>query len=161
MADWVPSTVAVQWVPGEGTRMVGRDSRGFMLALSGGRPQVDDATWRGLKSSDLLLLAAAGCATYDLVTILGKQRQPVEHIVVRCRGEQEPDPPYRFRRIHLEYHIHGRVDPDKVARAVALLESKYCSVIVTLKQAVPISSEWHVHSEDLNSLSSPFTSKGR
>lgn len=145
MSEWVPSTVAVQWVPGQGTLMVGRDSRGQTVVLSRGQPSEDDQSWGGMKSSDLLLLAAAGCATYDLITILRKQRQPVRHILVRCQGDQEPEPPYRFRRIHLEYHVYGSVAPEKVARAVALLETKYCSVVVTLKQALPVTSEWFIH----------------
>ncbi len=145
MTAWVSGTVAVQWVPGEGTRMVGRDSRGHTVVLSRGFPQEDPQEWQGLKASDLLLLAAAGCATYDLVTILRRQRQPVRNVLVRCHGHQEADPPYRFRRIELEYHIYGPVEESKVARAVDLLENRYCSVIVTLKPAVEITSRWFLH----------------
>ncbi len=147
MADMVSSTVAVAWVPHEGTLMVGRDSGGRPLVLSQGRPETDDQNWRGLKASDLLLLAAASCATYDLVTLLRKQREPVQHVVVRCRGDQEAEPPYRFRHLHLEYHVYGPVAPPSVKRAVDLLETKYCSVVVTLKDAVSVTSEWHIHSK--------------
>lgn len=145
MSAWTVGTVAVQWVPGEGTRMVGRDSRGRTLVLSRGQPWEDDQEWLGLKASDLLLLSAAGCATYDLVTILRRQRQPVRHVLVRCHGHQENEPPFRFHKIEMEYHVYGPVDEGKVARAVELLENRYCSVIVTLKAAVEISSRWVLH----------------
>ncbi len=133
-------TVAVKWVASQ--LMVGVDSFGHPLVM-GSWPE-QEPEWAGLKPSDLLLLAAASCATYDVVMILKKQRQPVAAVEVRCSGEQESEPPYRFTRIHLHYTVRGAVDEDKVARAIQLSEEKYCSVTNTLKPTVTITSSFEV-----------------
>lgn len=133
-------TVAVKWVASQ--LMVGVDSFGHPLVM-GSWPE-QEPEWAGLKPSDLLLLAAASCSTYDVVMILKKQRQPVMAVEVRCTGEQESDPPYRFTRIHLHYTVHGAVEAEKVARAIQLSEEKYCSVTNTLKPTVEITSSFEV-----------------
>jgi putative redox protein len=100
--------------------------------------------WRGLKGSDLLLVAAAACATYDVISILQKQRQPVKKLDVTCTGEQIKEPPHQFTKMHLHYIIQGEVLEDKVAKAIQLSEEKYCSVIATLRAAVEITSDFEV-----------------
>jgi uncharacterized OsmC-like protein len=43
--------------------------------------------------------------------------------------------------------VRGRVNPDKLERAIELSEQKYCSVIVSLKPGVPISSDYEILDE--------------
>src|SRR4030042_2667086 len=103
------STVAVKWV--DGTMMTGMDSNHGPIVIGG---FAGAAKWQGLKASDLLLLAAASCSTYDVVTILTKQRELYEKLEVVCTGEQETEPPYQFVTLHLHYVIHGKVSPEKL-----------------------------------------------
>jgi len=122
--------------------MAGMDSRGRTVVI--GVEKDTQPEWLGLKASDLLLLAAASCSTYDVVTILQKQREPLEALEVACTGEQESEPPYRFTHIHLHYRLRGAVNSDKLARAIQLSEDKYCSVINTLRPAVAITSDFEI-----------------
>jgi putative redox protein len=138
--DTVKGTVYVKWI--ESKYMTGVDSRGNPLEL--GRNFEREPPWSGLKPSDLLLLAAASCSTYDVLMILEKQREPVEGVEVKCVGEQEKEPPYKFVSIHLHYKVKGQLKPNKVERAIKLSEEKYCSVTNTLKQAVSITSDFEV-----------------
>jgi len=138
--ETVSSTVAVKWV--EGTLMTGMDSRSRPIVIGGTNNQ--DLTWLGVKASDLLLLAAASCSTYDVITILTKQKEPFENLDIVCTGEQMKDAPYRFTAIHLHYIVKGNVNPDKLARAITLSEEKYCSVISTLKSGVTITSDFEI-----------------
>jgi len=122
--------------------MTGVDSRGVPLVI--GTWSEKETPWRGLKASDLLLLAAASCSTYDVVMILNKQREPVESVYVTCTGEQEIDPPNKFIKIHLHYIVKGYLQPDRVARAIQLSEEKYCSVTNTLRAGVEITSDFEI-----------------
>lgn len=133
-------TVSIKWI--ESTLMTGADSAGRPLVIGWARDR--EPQWAGLKPSDLLLLAAASCSTYDVVDILTKQREPLEGLDVTCTGEQLTEPPYNFICIHLHYTVKGAVNPNKLARAIQLSEEKYCSVLNTLKPTVQVSSDFTV-----------------
>jgi putative redox protein len=120
--------------------MLASDSNGHTIAI--GRSPDPQFVWAGVKPSDLLLMAVAACAAYDVVEILTKQREPLEDLKVICSGEQMSEPPYTFTCIHLRYEVDGLVNPEKLQRAISLSEEKYCSVITTLKAGVPVTSEF-------------------
>lgn len=120
--------------------MIGADSFGHPLVV-GSWPE-RSPEWAGLKPSDLLLLAAASCSAYDVAMILGKGRQPFEDLEVQCTGTQAPAPPFQFTAIHLHYKVKGAVNEQKLARAIELSETKYCSVVNTLKATVKITSDY-------------------
>lgn len=136
------SKVNIKWIKSTSTLMVGVDSRGTS-AVIGMWPE-NDPPWKGLKASDLLLMSAASCSAYDVVTILKKQREPLESVDVICTGDQESDPPHRFTKIHLHYVLRGKLSEDNVQRAISLSEDKYCSVINTLKGSVKITSDYEI-----------------
>jgi putative redox protein len=53
---------------------------------------------------------------------------------VRVHGEQDPEPPWAFRRIHVTYRVRGRgLSSKAVEDAVRLSEEKYCSVSATVR----------------------------
>ncbi len=133
-------TVTVKWI--ESNFMSGIDSNGRPLSIGWSRQRQPE--WTGVKPSDLLLLAAASCSTYDVVDILTKQREPLDDLEVICHGEQLPEPPYNFTCIHLHYRAKGAVNPTKLARAIQLSEEKYCSVLNTLKPTVQVSSDYEI-----------------
>ena len=138
--ETVKGTVNLKWMGGR--MMLGADSNGTALPI-GFNTEMQPA-WRGPKPSDLLLLAAASCSAYDVVSILEKQRVPLAGLEVECSGEQQKDPPYAFVKIHLHYRARGAVDPAKLERAIRLSEEKYCSVLVTLRAGVELSSGYEI-----------------
>lgn len=93
----------------------------------------------GPSPAELLLAAGAGCAAWDLVEILRKQRQGVAAIDVAVDGDQQPDPPWTFRRIELRFTVRGRgLDRELVERAVELSVDRYCSVLSTVREAASL-----------------------
>ena len=132
--------ITLRWI--EGVMMAGSDSNGHSVVI--GRSPDSEHVWAGIKPSDLLLLAVASCSSHDVVEILTKQREPLEDLKVTCEGDQMPDPPYTFTRIHVHYLIKGRVNPEKLDRAIHLAEDKYCSVISTLRPGGPITSDYDI-----------------
>ena len=133
-------TVSVKCV--ESKLMIGADSFGHPLVIGSGQER--EPQWAGLKPSDLLMLAAASCSSYDVIMILSKQKEPLEGLEVNCTGVQEEEPPYQFTSLHLHYIVRGPVNPKKVERAIKLSEEKYCSVTNTLKHGVKITHDFEV-----------------
>ena len=140
------SNVAVKWT-GVGSQMfIGRDTFGHVV-LSGSWPSDDPEwqEWKALKPSDLLLISLASCSAYDVVMILEKQRQKLTSLYVNVDGTQAPTPPYQFTDAHLHYILEGEdLDLQKVARAIVLSETKYCSVAATISGVTTLTHSYEI-----------------
>ena len=100
------------------------------------------------RAVNLLLLALGGCTAVDVVEILHKKRQKLTGLKISVSGEQDADPPWAFRRMHLVYEVRGRgLSAKAVEQAVALSEDKYCSVRATLEGQVEITREVRIVEE--------------
>jgi putative redox protein len=123
--------VQVKWL--DKLEFVGTDSTKHSLVMS----SQDEENATGLKPSDLFLLALGGCTAVDVVTIMRKKRQAVTGLEINVRGEQDENPPWTFRHIHLEYVVRGKGLSEKgLAQAIELSEEKYCSVKNSLASEV-------------------------
>jgi putative redox protein len=99
----------------------------------------------GIKPSDLLLIAVASCSAVDVVEILSKKRMPLTHLEISATGEQDQDPPWTFRKIHLTFRIGGKNLTEKaVEQAIQLSEEKYCSVAATVRATAQITTEFEI-----------------
>lgn len=128
----------LKWVP-EGKRFVSTDSTGHSVVLS-----TPDENF-GMKPSELLLSALAACASVDVVDILAKKRTPLSSLEVAVSAEQESDPPWPFRKMHMHFLLKGRALTDKnVEQAIRLSEEKYCSVAATLRATVAITTSFEI-----------------
>lgn len=98
-----------------------------------------------MKPSDLLLVALSACTAVDVVDILAKKRTPVSGLEITASGEQDANPPWAFRKIHLKYQLSGEnLTPKNVAQAIQLSEEKYCSVAATLRGVAEITTEFEI-----------------
>ena len=133
----------VTWFGGK--QFVGVDSSKHAVVMS----TQDEANGTGMKPSDLLLVALAGCTAVDVVGILEKKRQRITGLTVTVTGEQEPDPPWPYRTMHLHYEVRGRGLREKAVRdAIELSEQKYCSVAATLRPAAEITVDYTITEDD-------------
>ncbi len=126
----------------DGKQFIGIDSTNHSVVLSTPGEGI------GIKPSDLLLIAVASCSAVDVVEILEKKRMRIEHLEIRSSGEQDQDPPWTFRKIHLRYKVSGKNLTEKaVAQAIQLSEEKYCSVAATIKATAQITSDFEIVEE--------------
>lgn len=131
--------IKIMWV--ESHLMIGIDSRGSSIVIgSSDQPPLG----KGVKPSELLLMAAASCSLYDVIEILSKQREPFRDIQVVCNGDQLKDPPYSFTNMHFHYVVYGDVKEEKLQKAIQLSQEKYCSVINSINKTVQITSDYEV-----------------
>jgi putative redox protein len=134
--------VRVKWL--EKLQFVGVDATKHSVVMSG-RGGGDDI---GMSPSQLLLVALGGCTAYDVVNILTKKRQRLTGLEIEIAGEQEPDPPWAYRKIHLTYRLRGRGLSEKAVRdAIALSKDKYCSVGATLAAAAEITYDYIIEED--------------
>jgi len=94
----------------------------------------------GPSPMEAVLVALSGCTSVDVVSILQKKREPLEGLTVTATAEQAAEPPRVFTHIHLTYRIRGKVAQKAAEDAVALSESKYCSVSKMLEKSAFISN---------------------
>lgn len=103
----------------------------------------------GASPMQLVLVAAGGCSTIDIIDILKKQREPLEDINVEVTGTRAESVPKVFTSIHLDYALTGSIDPQKAVRAIKLSIEKYCSVLLMLEKAAEISWSATLNGEKL------------
>jgi len=123
----------------EKQQYLGVDSGKHSLVLS----SQDEENATGVSPSELLLLSLAACTSYDVINILTKKRQRLTGLEVTVTGEQDKDPPWTYRRMHIHYEVRGRGLREKaVEDAIELTETKYCSVAVTLGATVELTYDY-------------------
>jgi putative redox protein len=114
----------------------------FAGTASSGQPVVMDADGKAANSPmELVLIGLCGCTAYDVVSILGKKREPLSSLEVRAEAERAPNPPSVYTAIRLIYRVGGKVSAKAMEDAVRLSEEKYCSVAAMLEKTATISYE--------------------
>lgn len=135
MHDSPAETVAhapidVQWIGG----------LGFEAGRAGvPKVRIDGDAHTGPSPFDMLLAAIATCSAVDVVTILGKQRTPVQALGVRVEAVRIGSTPRRLASAVLHFAITAPgTSAEKAARAVELSVTKYCSVRSSLIADAPV-----------------------
>jgi putative redox protein len=142
MATEVAASVMLQ----EGLHFEGSVATGHRIDLDA--PGVVGSA--GASPMELVLLGLAGCSAMDVISILRKQRLPVEGLDVHVRGQRRNEHPTVFNSIQIEYVVHGtEIDPALVERAITLSRDRYCPVWAMLGPSVPITPAFRVVSGDL------------
>lgn len=147
--------IQVAW-QSDAERFVATGAEGMQIVVNA--PHRDEASPRtGIGPAELLLVAAGTCSAWDVVEILRKQRQAVDAVEVRVIGEQDPEPPWAFVRIGLEFTIRGRgIRRELAERAVQLSEERYCSVTTTIRRGATVTSSLAVE-DAVTPLSRPLS----
>lgn len=131
------ASTVVKWIGGK--QFVGIDSTKHSVVLSTPGEGI------GIKPSELLLLAVSSCSAVDVVDILEKKRMPLSFLEITTSGEQDQDPPWTFRKIHLHFKISGANLTEKaVEQAIHLSEEKYCSVAATVRATAEITTTFEI-----------------
>lgn len=130
-----------------GMQFVGRADSGHAVVMDAAA--ASGGTDSAVRPSELLVIGLAGCTGMDVISILRKKRQPVTGLEVVVHAEQAPDHPKRFTAMTVEYRVSGPgVDPAAVRRAIELSETTYCSVGLTLRNPVSITSTFTMVDEE-------------
>ena len=138
------STVDLEWKGG--LKFTSTDAYGHTLTVNA--PEEDSDEYEGSKPGEMMLTSLAGCSGIDVVGILRKQRQDVSAIDIKVTGTQEPNPPWTWTKVHLQYVLRGRgLARNRVEQAIDLSENSYCSVGATRGVRCVVTSEFRIIEE--------------
>lgn len=105
---------------------------------------VDGDTKAGPSPMQLAAFGLAGCMGSDVVDILRKGRHPLTGLRIAFTGERAPEPPRRFVRIALHFHVSGAVPAEAVERAIGLSRERYCSVLHSMQPDIAFTTTFDV-----------------
>ncbi|MEN6620541.1 MAG: OsmC family protein [Smithella sp.] len=105
----------------------GSTSQGYEIQF------VSEASEKGCKPMDALLLSLAGCMGIDIINILTKMRTIPARFRIEIEGNRNPNPPQYYTAVTIVLFIAGNIDTKKLERAIALSRDKYCSVYNSLR----------------------------
>ena len=124
-------------------QFVGTDGRGQAVLLSG------DGNAGGVSPSQMLLIALSSCTGVDVSDIMKKKRKPLDMLEITAIGEQDPDPPWAYRKVHLRYRVSGKEITEKaLSQAIDLSLNKYCSVAATVRGVAELTTDFEILSAD-------------
>jgi len=130
-----PMRASIVWE--SGMRFLAHANSGHGLVLDSAAP----AGHLGASPMELMAIAVGGCTAMDVVAILEKMRQPLAGLKVQVDGKRADSNPKYFTHLKITYRIRGRgLDRDKVARAVELSHSTYCSALASLRPDCRVTS---------------------
>lgn len=99
----------------------------------------------GAAPMELMLMGLGGCTAMDVISILQKKHQDVTNFEIVLHTDRATKHPKVFTNITIEYVVTGHgIDPEAVARAVDLSETKYCSGIAMMRKAANLSTSFRV-----------------
>ncbi|MBL6591830.1 MAG: OsmC family protein [Flavobacteriaceae bacterium] len=103
---------------------------------------------KGVSPMELLLMGVAGCSSIDIISILKKQKQNFEDLIIDVVGDRENgELPALFKKIHADVRFIGNLDPQKAFRACELSFTKYCSVSKTLEATADITFSVYINNK--------------
>lgn len=96
---------------------------------------------KGVRPMEMLLMGLAGCTSYDVLSILQKQRQHLEDLSISIEAERATEFPKVYTEIKLIYKAKGNINLEKLEKAVQLSMDKYCSASAMLGKTSKITFE--------------------
>lgn len=134
--------IKIKWL-NKGLHMEAENETGGKIRIDG-NSQIGGLEG-GMAPMQLLLAGIGGCSLIDALGILEKQREPLENAVVEVSGDKQKKGTYsEFSTIHMHYIFEGKLDENKVRKALELSITKYCSVSKALEKTSRISYDFEI-----------------
>ena len=122
-------TAKMKWAGG--LRFEGASAFGYTIATDTRKTVGTQVP--GYKPTELMFFGLASCAGVDVVNIMEKMRQKLTSLEIEVVAHQNDDYPKPFHTVEVKFIAKGEnLDPEKLARAIALSEEKYCAVSQTI-----------------------------
>ncbi|PSU98675.1 OsmC family protein [Photobacterium kishitanii] len=127
----------VKWV--ENMTFVGQSSSGHSVVLDGNGGD------KAPSPMELVLMAAGGCSSVDVVSGLQDLQQQITGCEVNISAERREQAPRIFTHANLHFVVSGYdLKPQLVSKVVADSLEKYCSVCLMLGKGVELSHSYEI-----------------
>jgi len=99
----------------------------------------------GFRPMETVLVAVGTCMAIDIMQILLKQRQQVNDFEMTVEGDRKTGGTSSpFTAVNMQLQIAGKVDEDKLQRAIDLSKDKYCSVYHSLRANISLNVDFTI-----------------
>ncbi len=127
-------------------------SRQFVATTGSGHHLILDDPWGGTgpKPVELIAVALAGCAAFDVIDHLRlKRHQQVTGYEVRVEADQTETEPRVFTTVRLHHVIAGReIDPEAVREAIHLSSTIHGAIEAMLRPVVSVVTTFEIAPEN-------------
>ena len=131
----------VKWL--DNMCFVGESASGHSVVMDG--PPEFGGQNLGIRPMEMLILGLGGCSSFDVMMILNKSRQNVDHCEVELDYDRASENPKVYTRIHMHFIVTGRgLNPARVEKAINLSAEKYCSASVMLAKTAEITHDFEI-----------------
>lgn len=131
----------IKWI--QDATFLGESGSGHAVVMDG--PPDYGGRNLGVRPMEMLLLGMGGCASFDVVLILNRSRQPISDCVTEIEAERAERDPKVFTAIHVHFIVTGKgLNEKRVARAVELSAEKYCSASIMLGKTATITHDYEI-----------------
>ena len=111
----------------DAVRFEASNERGHTVQIEGGGSVGGEG--KAPYPTELFMMSQAACTAVDVIELLKKMRQPVQHLEIDLEAQRAQDQvPKLFTAIHLHYKLYGDIQPSKAEKAISLSVEKYCTV---------------------------------
>ncbi|EGQ8503627.1 OsmC family protein [Vibrio parahaemolyticus] len=127
----------VKWV--EDFKFLGQSQSGHSIVMDGNGGATAPSPM------EMVLMAAGGCSSVDVVDGLKSAGQKVEAVNAKLTTERRETAPRIFTQVNIHFEVSGdELDPEVVAKVVADSLEKYCSVCLMLGKGVEMTHSWEI-----------------
>lgn len=126
----------VKWI--EDLKFVGKTDKNQEITMASG-----DSTY--FSPMEMVLMAAGGCSSVDVVDGLKSAKQNVTSCVAKLTTERRDTAPRIFTAVNIHFEVSGEnLDPTVVAKVAQDSLEKYCSVCLMLGKGVVMTHSWEI-----------------
>ena len=127
----------VKWI--ENMTFMGQSSSGHSVVLDGNGGE------KAPSPMELVLMAAGGCSSVDVVSGLQDLQQQITACEVNISAERREQAPRIFTSANLHFVVTGHaLDDELVSKVVVDSLEKYCSVCLMLGKGVELSHSYEI-----------------
>ncbi|MFV0576554.1 MAG: OsmC family protein [Vibrio sp.] len=127
----------VKWV--EGFQFIGESQSGHAVVMDGSGGKTAPSPM------EMVLMAAGGCSSVDVVDGLKSAGQKIESCVAKLTADRRETAPKLFTAINIHFEVKGTdLDEAIVEQVTADSLQKYCSVCLMLGAGVEMTHSWSV-----------------
>lgn len=131
----------IEWK--DGMSFLGESGSGHTVLMDG--PPESGGRNLGPRPMEMVLMGTGGCAAFDVVLILKKNRLDISDCVVEIEAERAPQEPKVFTRIHFHFILTGKkLKPQQIERAIELSAEKYCSASIMLAKTAELTHDFEI-----------------
>ena len=101
---------------------------------------------KGFRPVEALVASLGGCSGIDVIMILKKQKQQIDEFDIELEAERDKTQvPAIVTAIHVKFILKGKIDKDKLEKAIDLSVNKYCTVSKMLGKTVKITHSYQIN----------------